>query len=345
MKIGFTYDLKEDWVSSKDDPADASAEFDKPETVDEVIMALEAGGHQVVRIGGINNLTRQIQALDVDIVFNICEGILGRNRESQVPILLEMNRIPYVGSDALTQAITLDKSVAKKCFVADGIRTPGYLVANNLSDLEQMNDMSFPLFVKPCYEGTSKSITESSCVRDMEGLRTQVDLIHKRYNQPALVEKFIRGTECTVAVIGNEDAQAMPVIQIRIDGTLDLGDRFYKNADVYSQSSGYVCPAELPGELIAEIQQMALAVYKSVGCRDFGRVDFRIDEQGVPYVLEINPLPYLGKEDVFNCFPQARGATYEETINQILNYALRRCGLIGDSRADGKSEAVSAGAV
>ena len=116
--IGITYDLKSDWQRNSNDPIDINAEFDKPETLEHIVAAIESGGHSVKKIGNVDHLLDQIDHLDVDIVFNVCEGISGRNRESQVPMLLEMKGIPYVGADGLTLGIALDKIVAKKLFMA-----------------------------------------------------------------------------------------------------------------------------------------------------------------------------------------------------------------------------------
>src|SRR3990167_7638412 len=116
--IGLTYDLKTDWQTKQGDPTDIAAELDRPETIERIIAAFEKAGHTVKRIGGVRNLLAQINHLDVDIVFNMCEGYNGRISESQVPLLLEMYGIPYVGSDALTMGITLDKIVAKKMFIS-----------------------------------------------------------------------------------------------------------------------------------------------------------------------------------------------------------------------------------
>ena len=257
--IGLTYDLKSDWDIHAGDPADINAEFDKPETVQRVIAALESGGHTVKRIGNVHCLLAQIDALDVDIVFNICEGTSGRNRESQVPMLLEMKKIPYVGADALTLGLALDKVIAKKMFIAEGIPTPCFFEANTGDDLTTLNTIGFPLIVKTRHEGSSKGITNQSRVEDQEGLIRQATLINHLYSQPALVEEFIKGMEFTVAVLGNDHPQAMPVVQVSIDGNVQLGDEFYTYDRIESTDLEYICPAKISGELTAQIQELAAA--------------------------------------------------------------------------------------
>ncbi len=333
MKIGFTYNSKTDWVLSANDPLDANAELDKPKTIESIIKAFEWGGHQVKRIGNVDNLLAQLDDLDVDIVFNICEGFRGRNRESQVPILLEMRGIPFVGSDALTLGITLDKAVAKKCFIADGLPTPSFALMHKVSDCDAIGHLRFPLIVKTCHEGTSKGLTDQSRVETPERLRQQVEYIIRTYRQPALVEEFISGTEFTVPVLGNDQPQAMPVAQVCMDGSTDLGDKFYTFARVCSPNLRYVCPAKLSREAAKEIQNLAVRAYQSVGCRDFGRIDFRVDRQGQPYILEINPLPSLDGEDVFNIFPKLLGSSYNAVLNQIIDFACHRYGLKSSEKA------------
>jgi len=329
--VGITYDLKPDWKRNPEDPEDINAEFDKPETLERVVKSIEGTGHTVKRIGNVDNLLKQADSLDVDIIFNLCEGKSGRNRESQVPIILEMKGIPYVGADALTLGITLDKIVAKKIFISEGIPTPRYFEARAGDDLGKLNTLGFPLIVKTRHEGSSKGITKHSRVKDLNGLKRQVAHINKTYRQPALVEEFIKGTEYTVAVLGNDDPQAMPISQVSIDGNVNLGDQIYLHELIASNTLQYVCPAKIPDELTKRIKDLAVRVYKAVECLDFGRIDFRVDEKGEPYVLEINPLPSLDVTDVFNIFPYVMNSSYEEVVNQVLNFGLKRYNMLHEN--------------
>ncbi|MBF0385777.1 MAG: ATP-grasp domain-containing protein [Candidatus Omnitrophica bacterium] len=324
--VGLTYDLKEDYQLKEGDPKDACAELDQPKTIDAIQSALQKGGHKIKRIGNVFKLLKEINTLGVDIIFNICEGLNGRNRESQVPNILEMYGIPFVGADALTLGMTLDKVVAKKMFISEGIPTPRYFVANAKTDLKAVNTIGFPLIVKTKHEGSSKGIDVNARVENLEQLKSRVDYVNKVYKQEALVEEFIRGSEVTAAVLGNENPEAMPVVQVSMDGSIDLGDKFYsfERLSVQAATLKYICPAKLPKKTEKYVQELALKVYNCVGCRDFGRVDFRIDENGNPYVLEINPLPCLLPEDTFGIFPEAIGSTYDETVNKILDFALKR---------------------
>ena len=322
--VGLTYDLKTDYEFKAGDPPDANAEFDHPSTIDVIARAIEKCGFKVKRIGNANDLLEKIDSLSVDIVFNISEGISGRNRESQVPILLEMAGIPFVGADALTLGVTLDKIMAKKIFIAEKLPTPKFFSVDNAEELTNADHCKFPLIVKPRFEGSSKGLSEDSRVKNMEELRKQVAFVTSAYKQPALVEEFISGQEFTVAIVGNEPAEVMPVVQIKIDGRLQLEDKFYTFARITSDRLEYICPAHITKEMENKLKDLALRAFKAVECRDFGRVDFRVDKDSNPYVLEINPLPSLSTEDVFMVVAKRIGLTYEEIIGKILNSAIKR---------------------
>ncbi len=326
--VGLTYDVKPDYVFKKGDPEDANAEFDHPDTIDVIKEAIEMGGHKVIKIGNVHSLLRRSKDLrKVDIVFNIAEGVSGRNRESQVPIILEMMGIPYVGADGLTQALTLDKVMAKKVLISEGIPTPPFFVVSDINSINGIK-MDFPLIVKPRYEGSSKGISDKSIVKNARQLKHQADWVIRTYKQPALVESFITGSEFTVPIVGNNNnAEALPVVQIRIDGKLNLGNLCYTFSRIRSNTLNYVCPAKISSALEKKLKEAALRVYKAVDCRDFGRVDIRVDKDGNPYVLEINSLPSLSTEDVFMTISRHMKVPYHKTINRILDHALERYGI------------------
>jgi D-alanine-D-alanine ligase len=222
----------------------------------------------------------------------------------------------------------LDKIIAKKVFIAEGIPTPKFVEVKSIDQINAASAMKFPLFVKPRFEGSSKGLSESSRVETKEDLRRQVELIITKYKQPALVEEFIRGTEFTVAILGTQSPEALPVVQIKIDGELDLKDKFYTFGHIArSDAVEYIVPAPISPGLMKKIIDVSLAAYNAIECRDFGRVDVRVDERGTPYVLEINPLPSLSTEDVFSIISRYQGITYDRMIVRILEGALKRYNL------------------
>jgi D-alanine-D-alanine ligase len=232
-----------------------------------------------------------------------------------------------VGSDGLTLALTLDKLLAKKVFLAEHIPTPHFMEAKSPDDLDNLDHLKFPLIVKPRYEGSSKGLSENSRVENKSGLKKQVEFIVETYRQPALIEEFISGSEYTVAIIGNNPPEVLPVVQIKIDGRLKLEDRFYTFARIHSDRLEYICPARVPKELNNTLEDLALKSYVALECRDLGRVDFRVDNSGKPFVLEVNPLPSLSTADVLTPIAKQIGKTHTELINMILNSALERYNL------------------
>lgn len=325
--IGFTYDLKADHAPQTPAglPVDFYAELDQEKTIDEVSQALESGGYRVLRLGNAQKLLERIpEARSCDLVLNICEGIGNRNRESQVPILLDLYGIPYAGSDALTLGLTLDKIMAKKVFLADKVRTPKFFVAGTDTDFQNLDGMKFPFFVKPSHEGSSKGISEKSIVSDRDSLKRQVEEIVSLYRQPALVEEFIRGGEFTVLVIGNKTPRALAPVQIQIAGNLEAGDLVYTSRRLEGDDIVYVCPAKISPALDRELRSAAIAAYQSLGCRDFSRVDFRTNEKGEAFVLEVNPLPALTIDDVFPLIAKAEGLSYNALILSIIHEAFLR---------------------
>lgn len=325
--VGLTYDLRTEYVFKKGDPRDANAEFDHPDTIKEIEKALVSAGHKVIRIGNVSHLLGRINDISVDIVFNISEGLSGRNRESQVPIILEMMGIPFVGADGLTLGLTLDKIMTKKVLISEGIPTPNFLELKEVNGFRDVK-LNFPLIVKPRHEGSSKGLTEDSVVRDIDSLKKQAKWVIDTYHQPAIVEEFIEGSEFTVAIVGSNPPEPLPLVQIKIDGKLKLGGLFYTFDRVRrTDAVTYICPAKINSALKKKLIDVAVKAYETVECRDFGRVDIRVDEMGNPYVLEINPLPSLSLEDVFTVVAKHLGIGYGGMINRILDAAIKRCEL------------------
>lgn len=327
LRVGLTYNVKSEYQLRPEDPPDLIAEFDHEETVNHIEAAVREAGHVPVKIGNARKLLERMDALGADIVFNIAEGYEGRSRESQVPMLLEMARTPYVGADGLTLGLTLDKVLTKKVLIAEGIPTPRYAEVD--PNTAWTVDLTYPLIVKLRCEGSSKGLTPKSVVDTPEQLKAQVAHLAQTYKgAPIFIEEFIPGEEFTVALIGNEHPEVFPVCQIMLDGQTDLGRNFFHFAYLRS-GADYICPAKITVALAAQMQALALRTFRAVECRDFGRVDFRVDKQGTPYVLEINPLPSLSTEDVFMFVAKTKGWTHHQIIAKILETAVARCGLNG----------------
>ncbi len=251
--------------------------------------------------------------------------------------MLEFLNIPYTGSDPLTLSICLDKARTKEILSYSKIPTPEFLVIDQNDDIEKI-EFSFPAIVKPIAEGSSKGIFNSSVVFNKEDLLNEIEKVHKIYNQPALIEKFLSGKEFTVAVLGNgSEAKVLPIIEMKYEelpeGLLPIYS--YEAKWIFDTRENplniYECPAKIDSELKKLIEKIALKTYHILRCRDWSRIDMRLDENGIPNVLEINPLPGILPDPNDNsCYPKAAraaGLSYSEMINAVLNAARKRYGI------------------
>lgn len=328
LKVGITYNLRKDYSWREDLPIDSYEEFDSEETVDAICEVLESEGHEVLKLGGGIGLLDRLRASPPDIVFNIAEGIGGRNREAHIPALLEFLNIPYTGSDPLTLSLTLDKSMAKKVVRSEGIPTPLFKKVDTMEDLQGL-DLRFPLFVKLCYEGSSKGVRLDSKIPDAALLKEKVKWLLETYGPPVLVEEFVSGPEFTVGILGNSNPTVLGVMQIEVIGKAP--DEAIYSLEVkreWEAKVRYHCPPPIPPELKTRIEEVALGAYRALECRDVSRVDIRVGSDGVPYFLEINPLP--GLSPVYGDLPIMAGRMgweYRQLVQAIFHHALERYGM------------------
>lgn len=328
MRVGLVYDVFEDFPWQEGDPPDADAEYEPEETVVALEAAIQALGHEPVRIGTAYDLFRTIHTVEVDAAINIAEAARSRNREAYAPILLEMAGIPYLGSDALTLSLSLDKVWTKDLAVVAGIPTPAYRVYAEVDKIDPGDLPPFPLFVKPRYEGTSKGITPQSKVRTLEALQKQVQWVAQTYQQDALVEAFIEGGgEFTVAVIGNNPSTCLPTMQRAVEASTRIGLHALERRGLPEQTWDYALDGSLDAELEAEMQTQAQSIYEKLLCKDFARVDFRVDAVGKPWFLEINPLPTFAPDGTFAIIAELMGRSYANFLADVLARGFRRLGL------------------
>lgn len=316
---------------------DTFAEWDTMETIEAVRAAL-AERHKVTLIEADRDAYNRLSSLRPDIVFNIAEGLYGVSREAQLPAMLEYLGIPYTGSDPLTLALCLDKARAKEILSYYNIPTPRFASVSSPTDLTGLS-IQFPNIVKPLHEGSSKGIYNSSVVQTWDELWREVNTIIKTYNEPALVEQYIDGREFTVAMLGNgNDVQILPIVEIKFDSLPDnvnpiysfeakwIWDRAESPLDIFQ------CPADISHGLQDEIDTLCRKAYAILRCRDWCRIDVRLDGAGRPHVLELNPLPgILPKPEDNSCFPKAAraaGMSYNQLIQTVLHVAAVRTGLL-----------------
>jgi D-alanine-D-alanine ligase len=314
-------------------PEDAFEELDSIETIEAIESVLHRAGHETLRLGGGRDFLVSVLENPVDIVFNIAEGWRTRSREAHVPSVLEMLGIPYTGSDPLTLALTLDKGMAKRVVMSAGVLTPKFAVLRRAEDLN--HHLSFPLILKPAWEGSSMGIRRNSKIEDINEFEEKFEWLINSYREPGLVEEFIQGEEVTVGVMGNGNPRVMGMMMIR--PRRGSSEDFIYSLEVkrnWREEVEYICPPPLSEETFNELTRSALAAYEALTCRDIARLDFRIGKDGMPYFLEANPLPGLNPETGdLSIMMQKEGMPYEELILSILDHAIRRQGLEAKGRA------------
>jgi len=339
MRVGLTYNLKRGEPEEGQEPPssirEAQAEWDDPETVNAVIYALRER-HEVMPIDAAEDPYNALREARPDIVFNIAEGTFGPCREGHIPSILEFLSIPYTASDPLTLSVCLDKSRAKEILAYHKLPTARFRVVSAVEP--SFNTLHFPLMVKPLFEGSSMGIRNDSLVRTHHELHSKVEWVVGQFHQPAIVEEFLSGREFTVAILGNgANAKVLPLVEVRFD-SLPAGVNpiySYEAKWVWDQSSKpleiFDCPAKIDEALRAEIEHICLEAYRILRCRDWCRIDVRLDSANRPHILELNPLPgILPRPEDNSCFPKAARATgmsYNQLINEVLDIACRRYGI------------------
>ncbi|MBI3760850.1 MAG: hypothetical protein HY260_03180 [Chloroflexi bacterium] len=347
MKVAVLANLKKNAPKLPGQPDDQWDDLDSESTVEALCQALRQSGHEAWFVEGDVSLYDRLRDKRPDICFNICEGHFGDAREAQVPAMLEMLRLPYTGSKVLTLALALDKPMTKRVLYWHELRTPAFQTFEH-ADKPLDDDMEFPLFVKPSREGTGMGVSAHSIVRDEAELRERLQYMIGRYQQTALVERYIEGREVTVGMIGNivgPAARRLPRDPSKVGAGLTMLPPLEFDLEPYRETDAvysgrlkvevpdeipYVCPAHLPKDVVDELNFLAAAIFRVTGCLDVARVDFRLDihDNLKPYLLEINPLPGLSpviSDLVIGA--EAIGIHHTQLVNRILDVALIRYGM------------------
>ena len=318
LQVGLAFNMKRIGSDAGDD---REAEYDAPETVDAIAKAIESHGHVVVPLEATQEFPRALIASNIDVLFNIAEGMRGRSREAQVPSLCELRGIAYTGSDSATLSICLDKSLTKRLLV--DVDTPAFQLL--VTGREKIRAFRYPVIVKPNHEGTSKGISKRSVVADEARLREVARELIERYGQPALVEEYIDGRELTVGLLGERRPRVLPPMEVLFLTQRDNPVYDYESKQDWQRHVRYECPARLTKEELRAVERACRATFMTLGCRDVARIDLRLTPAGRVYVLEVNPLPGLTPDYSDLCLI-ANGAkiTYRTLIGEILSGAVKR---------------------
>ena len=339
MRIGIACTLKPDGPPPVGAPDDIHEEFDSPLTVKAIGDVFRSLGHTVIELGDGRGFLEAVLRDPPDLVFNFAEGSgISRSREARVPAVCEMLGIPYTGSDPLALAASLDKDITRKLAQAAGVNVPrGFTMSfpqgpydgdfAEFAPILEAEGLTLPVIAKPVCEGSSKGVRSKSLIRTIEEFGPTVLALWNDYKQPVLIEEFIDGHEVTVGITGNDPPQPLGIMRVI---PKQPTEHFIYSLEVkrnWNETVDYEAPAKLPPLVTHETLADALTVFAALGCRDVARADFRIRD-GVPYFLEINPLPGLNPDSGDLCYLAYRvGLTHADLVKQILDAALTRLGL------------------
>jgi D-alanine--D-alanine ligase len=324
LQIGFAYDPPPEEGSAQG-LFSAEAEYEDPQTIDWIRGVLSRLG-TVWDLPWSGRFVEECLRYHPDVIFNITEARVGRNRESLVPAVAEALQIPCTGSDAMGMGLSLDKGITKLVARKAGIPTPAFITAANRFELERTldsaDDLRYPLIVKPNLGGSSFGIRASSKVFSRKELLREAEWVFQQCRDHALVETFVSGREYAAAILEREVPRVLPIAEIRI-GSGDPEEFYY-----YDKKSRHekevLCPAELTSELKQAMERSSLKLFDRMGFQDLARVDFRVDAAGTPWLLEVNPLP--GLSPFYSVYPlqaKAAGISSEDIIYQLIENALR----------------------
>lgn len=323
MKIALLHNARPDAVSAAL-PDDAFEEYDSASTLSSIADALRRLGVEVTSVVADARLPWSLSEGRFDFVFNMAEGEGRRCREAVPAAVCELLGLPFTGSDAVTLGITLDKALAKRVVFPD-VPVPRGVVIASARDEETLSSMRYPAIVKPNDEGSSKGIRNNPIADDPTAAAERCRWLRQEYGCPALVEEYLPGAEVTVGVAGNGSAT-------RILGSMEMAsatglDRFVYSLEAkrdYKRQVAYFVPPRLTSSALARLDQLALAAYRLLGCRDIARMDFRLDSTGEPHFIECNPIPGLNPETGDIVLLSRPTISYDTLVQGILRDAIDR---------------------
>jgi D-alanine-D-alanine ligase len=299
--------------------------------IEQVQSALTAAGHETTTIAvgdTIDPLISTLRTRAPDLVFNLTESFRDKSAlDSNIAALLNLLELRYTGSSPSGLVLAGDKSLTKKLLSFHQIRTPEFATLYR-GAADHVGDLRFPLIVKPPQEDASIGITEKSVVRDVSELLSRIDELQAAYQSPVLVEEFIAGREFYVGVLGNQNARALPVIELdfrdRKNNPLGIASFDVKWSEERDHETASVFPQNVPEELYNRMQSVALDAFHALRLRDYARIDLRVSDAGEVFVIEVNPNCYLERQSEFARAAERAGTPHPELIAQIAELAAAR---------------------
>lgn len=296
--------------------------------------ALRKSGYDAYTLNILDNINIFIKDYDKskpDVVFNLVELYKDQPRlEMSFTGLLELLNVAYTGAPPMALGTCQNKTLTKRILSSLGIRTPRYKIIKTLDRSFRLG-LRYPLIVKPAWEDASVGIDNDAIVYNTDTLKKRIEYVFNSFRQPALVEEFILGRELNVAVFGDKEPNVLPISEIDFSNMPDnlhpivsFQAKWDPHHEAYHKTIP-ICPAQLPDKIRLDAEQMALQCFKSVGCRDYARVDMRLSkEDNKLYVLEVNPNPDLQEDAGFMRSAKHAGYSYRKTLKMIVDLAYER---------------------
>ena len=282
--------------------------------------------------GDVKRLISFLEEKQPDLIFNLCESVGDESiHEMHVAGMYELMGVPYTGAGAFALGNCQNKVRTKQILSYYKIRTPKFQVFNTPTEVhEESLELNFPVIVKPANEDASVGIENGSIVDSFSALKKRVRFVYQNYDQPALAEEYVNGREINVAIIGNKRPVILPISEIDFSGLpshfpkiVTYNAKWMQGTDEYKGTVG-VCPAVLPAEIEKQAREVALTAFRGMGCRDYARVDMRLDKNNTLYVIEVNPNPDISDDAGFARSARVQGYSFDQIINKIVEYALER---------------------
>jgi D-alanine-D-alanine ligase len=335
LKIVVLYDrmlVDEAEESSSGDKAPVTRTLDKKEVEEEVAEALVKLGHEAVmhELDGSQKSLFALARTDCDLVFNLVESFGDDDTaDFKIAAFLELIGKKYTGAGTNGLLLAQDKAVAKKIFAFHGIHTPTFAKCYR-GRLDFSHDLQFPVIVKPAREDGSIGIEFSAVVSSIRELMERMDWLHANFDSPVLIEEYIEGREMYVGVLGNDNAGALPVVELDLsklpEGTPRIAAaevKWGKGTKAYRDTKSAIA-TDLSEETVQLLQQTAVAAYQALELRDYGRVDMRLQADGRVHVIEVNPNPWLSSRAEFAMAARKSGRTYTQLVGELIELAIAR---------------------
>ena len=334
LKIAVLYDSwGEEEVPESEKTADSGRKRKEKEDREEISEALTKLGHEPFYhvLDGRPQSLHALAKCGANLVFNLTESYAGDDTmEMNVAAYMDLIGLPYTGGGPHAHFLAQDKATAKKMFHFHEIRTPYFATAYR-GNIDHAHDVKFPLIVKPQLEDGSIGIDAAAVVNGVKELMERVQYVQNEFDSPALIEEYIEGREIYAAILGSyERTEVLPLVELDLsqlpEGVPRIASRdvkFERDSEAYKLTKSRVAE-DLDESTVQKLSDTALAAYRAVKLRDYGRIDMRLTPDGEVYVIEANPNPWLSSKHEFAMAAKKSGRSYTELIKTIVEMALQR---------------------